>query len=291
MIELTIRKTLSSPSGEMLLHIQGTIARGSLVTLYGKSGAGKTTLLRLLAGLLSPDTGRIVVDNVTWLDTQQGINLRPQQRSTGLVFQDYALFPHMSVLDNLRFALTKGQDPKVVGELLEIVDLGALQHQKPATLSGGQQQRVALARALVQRPRLLMLDEPLSALDHEMRSTLQQYILQLHRTYGLTTLLVSHDTNEIRHLSDRVLVIDQGQLVRQGTPDEVFSPKPVGEKFQLVGEVVAITPRDDAFIVTVRIGQNRVQVVVDADEVVTLPLGTPVWVSSEAWQPVIRKLE
>lgn len=291
MIELAIRKTLASPSGEMLLHINGSLAPGSLTTLYGKSGAGKTTLLRLLAGLLTPDTGRIVVDRTVWLNTQRGINLRPQQRSTGLVFQDYALFPHLSVLDNLRFALPKGQDQQVVRELLEIVDLGTLQHHKPATLSGGQQQRVALARALVQRPRLLLLDEPLSALDHEMRSTLQQYILQVHRSYGLTTLLVSHDTNEIRRLSDRVLVIDRGQLVRQGTPDEVFTPKPVGKKLQLVGEVVEIAPQGANCNITVLIGQNRVQVVADADEVATLHLGDRVRVASEAWHPVIRKVE
>ena len=291
MIELAVRKLLASPSGELLLHIDSTIAGGSLVTLYGKSGAGKTTLLRLLAGLITPDSGRIVVNNTTWLDTRQGINLRPQQRSAGLVFQDYALFPHLSVLDNLRFALARGQDHKVIEELLEVIDLGGLQHQKPATLSGGQKQRVALARALVQRPPLLLLDEPLSALDQEMRSTLQQYILQLHRSYGLTTVLVSHDTDEIRRLSDQVLIIEEGKLVRQGTPEEVFKSLQGSTGLELSGEVEEINPQGANLIVTVRIGENRVRVVTRADEVATLQPGDVVQVTSPTWQPTIRKVK
>ena len=290
MIELAVRKKLQASSGEMQLQLECTLERGSLVTLYGKSGAGKTSLLRIIAGLLVPDEGRIVVNGITWLDTRQGVNLHPRQRHAGLVFQDYALFPNMTVKDNLLFALAKGQNTKVIQELIEMVDLGELQHRKPDTLSGGQKQRVALARSLVQRPPLLMLDEPLSALDHDMRTKLQQYILQVHREYGLTTLLVSHDVGEILRMSDRMLVLDQGRLVRQGTPAEVFTHQEVSGKFQFIGEVMAIEKQDFIFIITILIGKELVKVVADESEAATLSRGDQVLVASKALNPIIRKI-
>ena len=290
MIELSVRKTLRSSSGEMSLQVKCAVESGSLVTIYGPSGAGKTTLLRILAGLLTPDEGRIVVDGTVWLDTQQKVNLPPQQRNVGLVFQDYALFPTMTVRENLRFALAKGQDDRVVRELMEIVHLDALHDRKPDTLSGGQRQRVALARALVQRPHVLLLDEPLSALDPAMRTQLQQHLLQAHRTYGLTTLLVSHDPGEIIRLSDRMLVLEQGQLVRQGTPTEVFTHREVSGKFLFVGEVVVLEVQDFLCIVTILIGQELVRVVVDGSEADSLNPGDRVVVASKAWNPIIRKI-
>ena len=291
MIELSVRKTLHAASGNLVLQVEATLEAGRLVTLYGPSGAGKTTLLRMLAGLLTPDEGRIVVDGTVWLDTQRGINLPPQQRPVGLVFQDYALFPHMSVRENLLFAVPRGQDPHIVSELMEAVDLGALQHQRPATLSGGQQQRVALARALVQRPPLLLLDEPLSALDHTMRSQLQQYLLHAHRTYQLTTLLVSHDVSEILRLSDRMLMLEGGRLVRQGTPAELFTHHEVSGKMQFVGEVMTVERQDFLGILTILIGQELVRIVVDESEASKLQTGDRVLVASKAWNPVVRKIE
>ena len=290
MIELSVRKSLRSSAGDLLLHIDGAIEAESLVTLYGPSGAGKTTLLRILAGLLTPDEGRIVVDGTVWLDTQRRINRPPQQRSVGLVFQDYALFPTMTVRENLRFALAKGQPDRIVHDLMEIVELEALYDRKPDTLSGGQRQRVALARALVQRPRLLLLDEPLSALDHAMRRKLQDYILQVHRTYGLTTLLVSHDPSEILRLSDRMLVIEHGQLIRRGTPAEILTHRQDDGSFQLVGEVVAVERQGATNVVTVLIGRNVV-VVSDTDDATVWHLGDRVIVASEMWSPTVRKIK
>ncbi len=217
------KKRLRAHSGEMLLDVALQLERGIFACLYGKSGAGKTSVLRMLAGLMQPDTGYLEVGGQVWLDTRNGINLRPQKRRLGFVFQDYALFPNMSVRENLHFALNRGQDKRIVEELMDIVGLTELQDQKPDRLSGGQKQRVALARALVQRPPLLLLDEPLSALDCEMRLKLQQYILQLHREYGLTSILVSHDLLEVFRMAERVFIMHEGSIIASGQPQELLA--------------------------------------------------------------------
>ncbi|MEM9822756.1 MAG: ATP-binding cassette domain-containing protein [Bacteroidota bacterium] len=216
MIELAVKKKLRSATGEMELELDLQIPKRQLLALYGPSGAGKTSVLRMLAGLMKPDEGRLVVDGQTWFDTRQNINLSPQQRQIGFVFQDYALFPNMSVRQNLLFALTKKSSQTVVDELIEIMELGALQEHRPQSLSGGQQQRVALARALVQKPKLLLLDEPLSALDNTMRQKLQNYLLRVHRDYSLTTILVSHSISEVMKLSDHLIQLEQGKVVAEG---------------------------------------------------------------------------
>ncbi len=290
MITLSFHKTLRSPSGAMLLQVDLNIEKGSFMTIYGKSGAGKTSLLRILAGLLSPEEGRISVAGNPWLDIKEGINLSPQKRKVGLVFQDYALFPNMTVRENLLFALKKGQDKKIIGDLIEITELGELQHQRPMSLSGGQRQRTALARALVQRPQLLLLDEPLSALDQEMRSTLQQLILQVHREYALTTLLVSHDVSEILKLADTMIVLEEGKIVKNGSPKDIFTHRQVSGKFQFVGEVVKVERQDFVLIVTLLIGQEVVRVIAEEKEAEALEPGDRVLVASKAFNPIIRRI-
>ena len=195
---------------------------GSITALTGPSGVGKTTLLRLIAGLIKPQTGRITYGKEIWLDSEKKVFLSPQRRQVGLVFQDYALFPHLSVRQNVAFALEKNHDPSRVDELLREVELTQLADRRPHQLSGGQQQRVALARALAPRPRLLLLDEPLSALDRAMRQRLQDYLLKIHQHYKLTILLVTHDLGEIFRLADQVLEMETGKIRRSGTPEQVF---------------------------------------------------------------------
>jgi molybdate transport system ATP-binding protein len=291
MIEISIHKKLVSTEGDMLLQIDEEIQHGSFVTLYGKSGAGKTTSLRIISGLLDPDRGRISVNGEIWLDKDAGINLKPQKRKVGFLFQDYALFPNMSVFENLQFALSTNQSESIISQLIEIMELGDLKGRKPETLSGGQKQRVALARSLVQKPELLLLDEPLSALDVEMRSKLQPYILQVHREYNLTTILISHDTSEILKLSDQMLVIDHGRITKKGSPVEVFTQKEVSGKFQFVGEVVRIDKQDFIFIVTILIANELVKVVANENEAEGLIPGDKVLVASKAFNPRIKRIE
>jgi len=228
----------------MLLHLDLTIERGELVTLYGPSGAGKTSTLRMLSGLLSPQSGQIKVNGKTWFDADSRINLPPAQRNIGYVFQDYALFPNMTVRENLRFALRRGEPGSKVDELLDMMELGALAGQKPARLSGGQQQRVALARALVQQPDILLLDEPLSALDPLLRRRLSDHLQQWHRSLGLTTILVSHDSREILQLADRVMEMQEGKVVRTGSPQEILFPDLKAEALQMAATLLSISTND-----------------------------------------------
>jgi molybdate transport system ATP-binding protein len=244
MISLQVRKSLNAAGGEMLLQLDLRIERGELVTLYGPSGAGKTSTLRMLAGLLSPQSGQIRVNGKTWFDAEAGINLPPGQRNIGYVFQDYALFPNMTVRENLCFALGKGEADNKVDEQLDVMELGALAGQKPAMLSGGQQQRVALARALVQQPDILLLDEPLSALDPPLRRRLSDHLQQLHRSLGLTTILVSHDSREILQLADRVMEMQEGKVIRTGTPQEILFPELTAETLQMVATLLSISIHD-----------------------------------------------
>lgn len=275
----------------MTLNIDLTLERGQFVTLYGASGAGKTSTLRMLAGLMKPDKGQIIVNDKPWLDTDKGVNLSPQQRRVGFVFQDYALFPNMTVRKNLEYALIRGQKSDIVNELIDMVELAELQDRKPETLSGGQKQRVALARALVQQPEILLLDEPLSALDSKMRIKLQDYLQRVHRKYGLTTVLVSHDIPEVFKLSDYVYVIENGVITRQGSPAEVFGYGQMSGKFRFTGEVLEIRKEEVVYIVSVLIGTNVVKVIAQESEIAGLKVGDQVMVASKAFNPVIQRVE
>lgn len=207
--DLTINRWFADGAGE--LQVQLALTAGSLTALVGPSGSGKTTILRVLAGLDVPTQGRIQINGHTWLDTQQGLNLRPQQRSVGFIFQDAALFPHLTVRENILFVTPKG-DRALAEQLIEATGLNAFVNTKPTHLSGGQRQRVALARALVRRPQLLLLDEPFAALDAVAASQLRQVLLDQHRAWGTTTLLVSHHDADVRALADQVIKLANGRI-------------------------------------------------------------------------------
>ena len=274
----------------MLLDVDLQIPKGKLVALYGPSGAGKTSTLQVLSGLLRPESGVIRVGDQLWLDTSNNVHLKPQQREIGYVFQDYALFPNMSVAQNLEFAQGKKKDPNRIQELIKIMELGNIQNRKPTTLSGGQQQRVALARALAQQPSILLLDEPLSALDFEIRLKLQDHLLQVHRKYGLTTLLISHDIGEINRLSDWVVVLKEGRVVQQGTPSDIFINENLSGKFKFKGEVLQIEKNEVVFIVTVLIQNQVVKIIAQEAEIKDLNIGDAVIVASKAFNPIIHKI-
>lgn len=291
MIELRAQQPLHTAHGDILLDVDLRIGAGEFVTLFGQSGVGKTTLLRILAGLLKPAAGRVVAFGNVWSDSARGIHLPPQQRRVGFVFQDYALFPNMTVRGNLEFALESKADRRRVDELLDLTGLAALQHRRPDTLSGGQKQRVALARALIRRPRLLLLDEPMSALDSETRLRLQDDILHLHRAFGTTTVIVSHDLPEVFKLSSRVLVVEHGRVVRDGLPSEVFTERRLSGKFQFTGTVLAIEPSDVVFAVSVLVGNQIVKVIATRDEIAGVGVGGKVMLLSKAFNPMLIALD
>lgn len=212
MMQLHVKKKLGFDHHSFDLDIELKISRGELLGISGPSGSGKTTLLRIIAGLERKVQGYISCRNNWWLNSDQKIFLPPQKRSAGLVFQDYVVFPNMSVRQNLLFALENKQDSAYLDQIIAVMQLESILQQYPETLSGGQKQRVALARALVRKPEILLLDEPLSAVDSQMRNQLQDFILGLHKQFELTTVLVSHDREEIIRMSDRIIHIQDGKI-------------------------------------------------------------------------------
>jgi molybdate transport system ATP-binding protein len=290
LIEIALTKSLHSAGGQLQLDVQARIESGGFITLFGPSGAGKTTILRMLAGLAKPDRGRIAVDGATWFDSDRRINLLPQKRSIGFVFQDYALFPNLTVRQNIAYAAAQG-DTRWIDELLELMALVNLQHRSPGMLSGGQQQRVALARAIARKPALLLLDEPLSALDVQLRSQMQDDLARFHQRFGLTTLLVSHDVGEVFKLSQHVWRLEAGRIVQSGTPAEVFLQRRFSGKLNLHAQVLAIRSEEVIHIVSLLIGQDIVEVIASDDEVAELRQGDFVSVSAKAISPFLFKTD
>lgn len=204
------------------LDVAFRVEPGELLALVGHSGSGKTTLLRTIAGLWRPETARVAVDGVSWLDTAAQVDLPPHRRRVGVVFQNYALFPHMTAARNVMAAMD-APDLAEAARLLDLVNLHGLGDRKPSQLSGGQQQRVAVARALARRPRALLLDEPFSAVDRATREMLHGEIIALRAHLNMPVVLVTHDVNEAQLLADRMVVIEKGRAVRAGTTAEVMA--------------------------------------------------------------------
>jgi molybdate transport system ATP-binding protein len=290
-IEIDVEKRLISHEGEMLLHARMVLENGKLFVLFGDSGAGKSTLLRILSGLTNPDKGYIRFGNRVLLDTARHLNLPPQERDVGFMFQDYALFPNMTVFENIMYA-QKTRDKKYTETMLEKFGLSEFADRKPEKLSGGQKQRVALARALARKPCLLLLDEPLSALDHKTRLVLQDEIMKAHKLNGTTTLLVSHDLSEVFKLAHEVIHIRNGTILGKGRPDELFMDHMMSSKVQITGTVVRIEKPGIFYLVTIVTGMNQIiKVTAFRDDLKDIRQGDSIMVFTKAFNPVIMKLK
>ena len=268
-LELKNIKKSFQEGEDVLESIYLTAKKGEFVTLLGSSGCGKTTTLRIIAGLEQPDSGQV------FLNGKDVTSLEPNQRNVNTVFQNYALFPHMNVADNIGYGLklkktSKAEISRRVKEMLELVQLSGFEKRKPSELSGGQRQRVAIARALVNNPEVLLLDEPLGALDLQLRRAMQHELKRLQKKLGITFIYITHDQEEAINMSDTIAVMNHGRFEQIGTPDEIYNhPKTsyvamfVGNANILTGVVESVDPeRTDGASdqITVRTDAGKVKV-------------------------------
>ncbi|MCZ6111401.1 ATP-binding cassette domain-containing protein [Campylobacter ureolyticus] len=282
MIEFSLKKELFGVNENMELNVEISFKNGSFISLSGESGSGKTTILRCLAGLEKAN-GFIKVDDEIWQDEK--IFLSPQKRRIGFVFQDYALFENLSVKDNLLFV---EKDIDHCNKLLDMLGLMSLKDRYPTNLSGGQKQRVALGRAMMRKPKLLLLDEPLSALDPHLRARLQDEISKIQDLFKTTTILVSHDPNEIYKLANYMFVLKNGKIIKKGTPKEILLKTSGSQKFAFSGTLLNLEKIDTIFVATVSVGQQITEVALVSD--LGLRIGDEVTISSKAFNLNISKI-
>ena len=268
-----IKKAFSKE--EVLKEISLSIEKGEFITLLGSSGCGKTTTLRIIAGLETPDSGQV------FLEGKDVTALPPEARDVNTVFQNYALFPHMTVADNIGYGLKLKKTPKAeikkrVSEMLELVQLPGYEKRKPSELSGGQKQRVAIARSLINNPKVLLLDEPLGALDLQLRRTMQLELKRLQKKLGITFIYITHDQEEAINMSDRIAVMNHGVFEQIGSPDEIYNHPKTSYVATFVGNANILkgtVEKTEGEILKVSLAGETVSV---ASEGLRLKTGTPV---------------
>ncbi len=262
-----LRKSFVAPGNTVVNAVDGIslgVETGKLLTLLGPSGCGKTTTLRCLAGLERPQSGKIVIANKTMFDSERGIFVSPSDRGIGMVFQSYAIWPHMTVFENVAFPLRVARDRRYsaaeirdkVRRALDMVRMSGFETRPATQLSGGQQQRLAFARGLVREPQILLLDEPLSNLDAKLREQMRVELKRLQKRLGITTVYVTHDQSEALALSDEIAVFSAGRIIQRGTPQEIYRhPKSqfvadfIGSANFLAGTVKEATAADGTALV------------------------------------------
>ncbi|EJH9379204.1 sulfate/molybdate ABC transporter ATP-binding protein, partial [Campylobacter jejuni] len=263
MIKIDINHPMNTAKGRVDLNFKKDIESGKITALFGESGAGKTTLLKIIAGLIRPEFGRIEVDNELWFDSSKNFSLALQKRKIGFVFQDYALFPNMNVKENIAYAASSKAK---VSELLALMGLENLAKIYPKHLSGGQAQRVALARALAREPKILLLDEPLSALDFKMRANLQDELAKILEYFKISTLLVSHDLAEIYKLSHRILELKNGKIIKDFPKNEFFTHSSISAKLRLSATLLEIKKSDILVVLTLLLNQDIIKITLSEEE-------------------------
>ncbi|MCE7159225.1 sulfate/molybdate ABC transporter ATP-binding protein [Campylobacter coli] len=288
MIKIDIKLPINTAKGKKQLELNTCLKANEITAIFGESGAGKTTLLKIIAGLIKPEFGRIEVGDELWFDTQKNVNLAIQKRKIGFVFQDYALFPNMSVKENISYAATSKQKAE---ELLSLMNLENLAKIYPKNLSGGQAQRVALARALAREPQILLLDEPLSALDFKMRSFLQDELVKILQHFKITTLLVSHDLAEIYKLSHRILELSDGKIIKDARTNEFFTSSNLSAKLRLSATLLEIKKSDILVILTLLLNQDIIKITLSEEEFLKsykdVKIGDTLLLSIKAFNPII----
>ncbi|EDO8878417.1 ATP-binding cassette domain-containing protein [Campylobacter coli] len=288
MIKIDIKLPINTAKGKKQLELNTCLKTNEITAIFGESGVGKTTLLKIIAGLIKPEFGRIEVGDELWLDTQKNVNLAIQKRKIGFVFQDYALFPNMSVKENISYAATSKQKAE---ELLSLMNLENLAKIYPKNLSGGQAQRVALARALAREPQILLLDEPLSALDFKMRSFLQDELVKILQHFKITTLLVSHDLAEIYKLSHRILELSDGKIIKDARTNEFFTSSNLSAKLRLSATLLEMKKSDILVIFTLLLNQDIVKITLSEEEFLKsykdVKIGDTLLLSIKAFNPII----
>jgi molybdate transport system ATP-binding protein len=268
MLSIDLKKTWN----DFELDVSFDIPRGKITALFGPSGAGKSSVLRLISGLEIAEQGFISNGNETWFDREKGIHLNPQQRSVGFVFQDYALFPHMTVQKNVAYGIKEKWRREEIKDLIAIAGLSGYERYYPAQLSGGQKQRVALIRAIARKPDILLLDEPFSALDWQTRIQLQEDVKDIIKQFNVTTLYVTHDVTEVYKLANNVIVLESGKEVKRGTPEEVFLGKRLSTRVQVTGKVVGIEHDSIMASVTIIHADQFFKTLIDTEDLKSLNL-------------------
>ena len=282
LLELKNIKKSFTPGEDVLDDICLTVARGEFVTLLGSSGCGKTTTLRIIAGLEQTDSGSV------WINGQDVTKLPPDKRDVNTVFQNYALFPHMNVAENIGYGLKlrkvpRGEIKKKVAQMLELVQLEGYEKRKPSELSGGQKQRVAIARALVNNPKVLLLDEPLGALDLQLRRAMQIELKHLQKKLGITFIYITHDQEEAINMSDRIAVMKDGRIEQIGTPDEIYNHPKTSYVATFVGNANILhgaAERIQGENAIVKIGNDRVIVKLETSQQNTEDTGVKQYLSA-----------
>lgn len=288
MLNICLKKTWNT----FRLDVTFQIPHGKVTALFGPSGAGKSSILRLISGLEKADGGMIHRGEEVWYDESMAMNLLPQQRSVGFVFQDFALFPHLTVERNVAYGIKEKKRWKEAKDLLALAGLSGYERYYPAQLSGGQKQRVALIRALARKPDILLLDEPLSALDWETRRQLQEDLKRIIKQLRITTLYVTHDVTEVYKLADYVVVLKSGRVVKQGTPEEIFMGKRLSTRIQVVGKVVDIESDSIMAAVTVIHEDQYFKTLIDTEEVcrLNLRIGDDVVIGAKSSDVILCKV-
>ena len=258
MMEVDVQKRLDGAAGPLELTVQFELQAGQTLGIYGASGAGKTSTLRMLAGLLKPDSGHIIFNDKTWFDGKTTVP--PGRRRVGYVFQDYALFPNMTVRQNLAYAAAPNAT-NLIEELLAAFALEQLADTHPKKISGGQQQRVAVARALVQQPDVLLLDEPLNALDAGLRNELRTLLKTSKVRWNTTTILVSHDQQDLLQLADQLLVLEAGKIIYNGTPASYFTAIVTGRVIYSDNDRLVVKINDQQLTLPPQLGLNEGQII------------------------------